>query len=73
MRFPRRSEKARTKRAERTELTADWVVGDRCGDLRFSWRIDHVGIMLASCWEMERHAAASSEQPGGKIAGLMNS
>ena len=43
----------------RTELTADWVVDDRWGDsqvfsgfLRFSWRIDHVGIRLASCWEM---------------------
>ena len=40
----------RTKRAERTELTADWVVDDHCGDLKFSWRIDHAGIMLASCW-----------------------
>jgi hypothetical protein len=50
--IPAAIEKARTKRAERTELTADWVVDDRCGDLRFSWRIDHVGIMLASWWEM---------------------
>jgi hypothetical protein len=48
--IPAAIEKARTKRAERTELTADWVVDDRCGDLRFSWRIDHVGIMLESCW-----------------------
>ena len=43
----------------RTELTADWVVDDRWGDLRFSqvfmanrscWH--QVGIRLASCWEM---------------------
>ena len=32
--IPAAIEKARTKRAERTELTADWVVDDRCGDTR---------------------------------------
>jgi hypothetical protein len=28
-------EKARIKRAERVELTADWVVDERCGDVKF--------------------------------------
>ena len=59
-------EKARTKRAERTELTADWVVDDRCGDLRFSWRIDHVGIMLGDAFGRWRLRQARMSQELGR-------
>jgi hypothetical protein len=64
--IPAAIEKARTKRAERTELTADWVVDDRCGDLRFSSRIDHVGIMLGDAFGRWRLRQARMSQELGR-------